>query len=359
MNCIISHIEYLIARHDCVVMPGWGAFVAHYEPAFYDDATAIFSAPRRLITFNPQISHADGMVAASVSRKQQITFEQASRIVNADIEAMRSQLSRDGEVSLGLLGSFVAQPEGSPLFVASNRLSAIESALFPSLHIDTLATRIKAREIAEAEEAIAEMPRLRRFGLKAIKAAAAVVLTIGIGYGLIVPILSQRHDEMASISAPATAFATSSQTSIVAPAKSAKELKIMVPPTMPDTESTESQIAEDSGSAIAKQSIACDADIVVNDKAVSSDTKAIVPANDDVRFDSADQYYLIVASLPTRQGAERFISENKGVRLDILEQDGKFRIYAATGSSNAEAAAQRQRSSLASRFADAWVCRRN
>ena len=37
VNSITRHIEYLILRHDCVIVPELGAFIAQYSPARIDE----------------------------------------------------------------------------------------------------------------------------------------------------------------------------------------------------------------------------------------------------------------------------------------------------------------------------------
>lgn len=47
MNHVIRHIEYLVPRHDCVVLPNWGAFIAHHQPSCYDEALGLMYPPLR------------------------------------------------------------------------------------------------------------------------------------------------------------------------------------------------------------------------------------------------------------------------------------------------------------------------
>ena len=37
MNRIISHIENLLLSHDCVIVPGIGGFITHFEEAFFSE----------------------------------------------------------------------------------------------------------------------------------------------------------------------------------------------------------------------------------------------------------------------------------------------------------------------------------
>ena len=384
MNHLISHIEYLIMRHDCVVVPGWGAFVARRRPACYDDVAQRFVAPRRELSFNPEIVHADGLVASSISRKEGVSFEQASIIIARETEAMKSQLMADGELSLGRIGRFIAQSDASPLFEASQRMERSMSSLFPSLDIKTIAAKIEQeRRDAQAQQLRPRRSRMKRFGLKAVKAAASVVVVAGIAIGLIAPIVNGRDDRLASVSATTSTFVPNSQTAIVAPASGNPELLISVPSASLSGKSANGSLSDVSVSyevvdripapvATASVTHAKEATTLPAAKPVAAPSadkatttpqalKSMAVERDEnvagaVRFNESDPYCLIVASLPTREGAEKYMRETKG-NFGVLEQDGKFRVYVATGSTSSSTIAMRS-GDIASRFPDAWVCRR-
>lgn len=338
MNHLICHIEYLIGRHDCVVMPGWGAFIASRVSAYYDEGDSIYHAPRRFVSFNPEINHDDGMIASSISRRESIPFEQASRIVADEIVAMKHQLSADGEISLGLVGKLVAQDGSTPMFEPSARFRQVQSMLFSELEISTLASRC-AREANKTGETAQGAKRIKRFGLKIAKVAASLAVAVGIGYGLIAPIASSRHDNMAAVSATSEAFVSNSQTSIIPLGIGEKELKIAAP---------------ESGIATPFVIESAEHDTTAETTVVQTTENGVQTP----RIELSDPYCLVVASLPTRAGAEKFVNENRAIELNILEQDGKFRVYAATGQSSSQAMAQLSHVDLSGKFKDAWVCRR-
>ena len=57
-----------------------------------------------------------------------------------------------------------------------------------------------------------------------------------------------------------------------------------------------------------------------------------------LRVKPADhKYFLVVASHATRRQAEDYIAARSTEQLEILERDGRFRVYAATGATIEEA----------------------
>ena len=51
---LAQHIEALLLENDCVIVPNFGGFVAHYAPATYVKEENLFLPPTRIIGFNSQ-----------------------------------------------------------------------------------------------------------------------------------------------------------------------------------------------------------------------------------------------------------------------------------------------------------------
>lgn len=337
MNHVIRHIEYLVHRHDCVVLPKWGAFIADYQPACYDETLGLMYPPMRELSFSASVDYNDGLLASSIARKDAISFAQASRIVEDEINSMKHQLSLDGEISLGKVGRFIRQDEVSVIFEPAAMQSSIASMGLETLAIKPLLNRVKEAAISTGRIEAPRRGRLSRIGLRAVKAAAAVAVAIGISVVLLRPSLFNRNDDMASI-APVISQ-KSTQTSLLPSVHEPKTLNIHVP------DESVNQVESD----------ATDADITAADNVSEQVTVAEVeePA---VRINAKDRYCLVVASLPTQQLAQQFIKENSSFELGILSKDDKYRVYAATGNTINEALAGKEIAGIGTRFSDAWVC---
>ena len=62
---LAQHIEALLLENDCVIVPNFGGFVAHYAPATYVKEENLFLPPTRTIGFNPQLKLNDGVLVQS------------------------------------------------------------------------------------------------------------------------------------------------------------------------------------------------------------------------------------------------------------------------------------------------------
>lgn len=104
MTPIILHIEYLLQYHECVILPGIGAFVTEYIPSRLDPETGIITPPSKIISLNQAIKHDDGMLATSIARKEQIKFEEARSILYREVNSISSSLEKNKEYSFGKIG---------------------------------------------------------------------------------------------------------------------------------------------------------------------------------------------------------------------------------------------------------------
>ena len=118
MISLIQHIEYLMMYHDCVVVPGWGALIANYRSSEVNGNT--IEHPKRIISFNSSITHNDGMIANSLSRRHAMTYDQACELISNNVRAFRQQLASGTEVAFGHVGYFKLTADNKLDFMPMN-----------------------------------------------------------------------------------------------------------------------------------------------------------------------------------------------------------------------------------------------
>lgn len=104
VHTLTLHIEYLLLRHDCVVLPGFGAFINVRNAARYDHNALLFQPMNREVRFNKALVFDDGLLANSYARKNRIGFQEGREMLRRDVERLRHALEIDGEATLGSLG---------------------------------------------------------------------------------------------------------------------------------------------------------------------------------------------------------------------------------------------------------------
>ena len=93
MDNLSLHIEYLLLRNEYVVIPGFGSFLNVWHPARYDEATGLYHPIEREVRFNSALTHDDGLLASSFSRKYQVNFQEGRELLRHEISSLRDALA--------------------------------------------------------------------------------------------------------------------------------------------------------------------------------------------------------------------------------------------------------------------------
>lgn len=350
MNTIAAHLEYLLRKHDCVVLPGMGALLCNYVPAHFDDAAGgILNPPGRALAFNELLSDSDGLLAASIARKEGITYEAGVRRMNEEVEMLRRQLDDCGEFQLGRLGRFYRR-DGRLGFVADS-LPSVNGFFYGLKPVAPVPLAIKdgrpdVGSVVSSEEATVmahrdvASRRFRRSYATGIVASLAVLVTIAMF--LLPHIKIDKSVQMASIAPVPSASVV--ERHIGNPADS----KVFVDE--PDAAEAPHVVMEEAPAGVT----VCPEYNAPAAAVEASPAKVAEPAGVNVRFNESDPYCVIVASFPSRTQAETYIRRHSAGRLGILEKDDKFRVFAATAATYGGANEQKKLTGQS----DAWVCRR-
>lgn len=104
MNELAKHIAALLLENDCVIIPGFGGFIAHYIPAQLVEKDNLFLPPMRVVGFNPQLRINDGLLAQSYMSVYGSSFPEAERIIHQQSEELISTLHESGSMELENVG---------------------------------------------------------------------------------------------------------------------------------------------------------------------------------------------------------------------------------------------------------------
>jgi hypothetical protein len=94
----------LLLRHNCVVVPSFGGFVAKQTPASIDKVNGIMLPPKKSLLFNRQLINNDGLLIASYAREIGITFDEAAAKVQALVENWSQALNEGERVVIDKVG---------------------------------------------------------------------------------------------------------------------------------------------------------------------------------------------------------------------------------------------------------------
>lgn len=339
MKELVLHIEYLLTQHDCIVVPEWGAFVVQYNKATISENKS-FIPPTRWISFNSELTHNDGILAHSIMRVENCSYEEALAHITQEVTAWKEQLARQSRFTLGKIGTFEMQDAASLFFIESQD-SVVNTTLsmYPIVKLPLISDILSEEEDETVELHINEQSWYHRVWGSVASIAAVIIF-------------------MLFVSKPIDNYeATNDYASIVA-----TEL-------LGITEEDHYLCEEDSKSSIEEQP--AEESTTKTLEIISAETNEYVEVNVDEYAESKDtykeeythpRYIIVIGSLPTQDLAEQQIKhfETIGITdtIHIFCKDGKYRLYIDGYDTLAEA--QQQVNSITSDkeniIQGAWIC---
>jgi nucleoid DNA-binding protein len=180
-------LSELLHLHDCVIVPGWGGFLAHHRPARLDEARQVIDPPSKELGFNRHLVRNDGLLADHLARCAGTDFEEASASIAAVVASWRERLEREGRLELSHLGIFYRDAEGNLQFDPDRRSNYLRDAF----GLRPLRARVVEVKPLPAEVPVlslppaAAVPEPTNGALSVLRwsAAAAALLLVGVaGY---------------------------------------------------------------------------------------------------------------------------------------------------------------------------------
>lgn len=124
MENLVRNISRLLSRHNCVIIPTVGAFLAHNVPASYNEKEQLFVPPHRMLGFNPHVTVDDALLLSEYVSTCNTSYEDASKALSRDIASLRRKPESESICCFGELGTFHMNINGVISFVPAE--NAIE-----------------------------------------------------------------------------------------------------------------------------------------------------------------------------------------------------------------------------------------
>jgi hypothetical protein len=124
---LAAHIHYLLYRHDCLSIPGFGAFLVEHKEAFFDAEQQRYHPPRKVLSFNEQLQSNDGILAAHIAHVLQCSYERAVLEIHQQIISLK-ELAHKGKLKIATLGIFETNSEGKLVFSAEQGLNFLAAS---------------------------------------------------------------------------------------------------------------------------------------------------------------------------------------------------------------------------------------
>jgi nucleoid DNA-binding protein len=116
------HIAYLLTKHECVIIPGFGAFIVS-ETESKNTQAGLLCVPVHSLCFNSEIKHNDGILASFISKNENSSYKEACLRVRQYADYLNSQLSAGRPVHIQRVGRLSLSAEQKISFIPARYLS--------------------------------------------------------------------------------------------------------------------------------------------------------------------------------------------------------------------------------------------
>ncbi|MGZ3904523.1 MAG: HU domain-containing protein [Bacteroidia bacterium] len=119
MENLGKYISELLSEHDCVILPGFGGFVARPVSAQFSKAGNMLLPPGKSLIFNKNLTNNDGLLAGFVMEKESLTYKDAITKIDRLIFECRKSLENGKRLELENTGLLYYNAENNLLFEPS------------------------------------------------------------------------------------------------------------------------------------------------------------------------------------------------------------------------------------------------
>jgi len=198
---VSSYISDLLYRHECVVVPGFGAFISRRVPAQHFASTHTLYPPKKGLSFNEQIQQNDGLLVNYISTVEKLPYEDAMQEIRNYVRFLDHEIDEKGEITIHKVGRFTRTKENAlaftPMYLvnylpeafglamhetyAINRQPIVDEAAAPQTQSTPIATPVATKE-TEKETSVVQLETPASKSAAWVRAAAAVAILVAGSY---------------------------------------------------------------------------------------------------------------------------------------------------------------------------------
>jgi hypothetical protein len=149
------YIKDLLYRYECIIIPGFGAFLTHHQPARIDTETHSFFAPCKRISFNKQLQTNDGLLANYIAGVEKISYEAALADLRRKVSVWKQQLSNGESLTMLQVGTFSQSSQGTLSFEPDAQINYLTS----SFGLSSFTSQAIEREVSTPADIISMRPK--------------------------------------------------------------------------------------------------------------------------------------------------------------------------------------------------------
>lgn len=340
MNILQPYIYNLLQHNDCIVIPGFGAFIAREISAHYDDTKHVFVAPGKELSFNILLKEDDGVLVNQIALALKVSYNEAKKIVLEDVICALTQLETHKKLNIDNVGLLLKDEDDKLQFRPfKSRYDTIQLyGVQNSFVIKPLKTEVKELHVSELNVDIMKNKQIKI-------AVASVAAAILIGLFILFPNKNNKNVQEAGISIPSTAVTDQA-------GETGSEINVGL-----ENENSVAQESSDNGiSADVNDPTQQDAEFNVVQTLPEVSNAEVKSTN--VISKSGYDYHIVIGSVKTNDLAQQLSYDfiQLGVDARVLECGERYRIVHRTFSDKSEAFAYwKSFKAKHPEYNDAWI----
>lgn len=149
------YLKELLYRYNCVVVPGFGAFLTQKKSAVLHKASNTFYPPTKLLSFNKQLVTNDGLLVSYMAQAEKKGYEFMLKSVNESVADWNALLKKGDKLNLSNIGQLWQNSDGKLQFQPSEKVNYLTSSFGLSAFVSNPVTReVLKEELVQLEEKI-------------------------------------------------------------------------------------------------------------------------------------------------------------------------------------------------------------
>ena len=121
-----KYIEDLLYRYECIVIPGFGAFITSKNSANIN-SEGIFTPPSKSVTFNEKIKKNDGVLATYIADLNNISFDEAMKLIKLNVSNFNNDIHNKKDIVLTKVG-VISFKDGVTEFNSFNNINYLKES---------------------------------------------------------------------------------------------------------------------------------------------------------------------------------------------------------------------------------------
>jgi len=131
---VAIYISDLLYRHECVVVPDFGAFISRRVPAQHFASSHTIYPPKKGLSFNAQIKQNDGLLANYISSAANVSYEESVQEIRDYVRFLDQEIEDIGSITIHKVGRFSRNEEKALQFTPMYLVNYLPEAFGLSSH---------------------------------------------------------------------------------------------------------------------------------------------------------------------------------------------------------------------------------